>query len=71
MAKGLTTHHVNNIVVKNGNQINWRREAALKLINLQKANGSWANENGRWWEKDSVLVTAYSVMALEFIHRGL
>lgn len=71
MAKGLSTYHVDSIEVKTGARINWRREAALKLINLQKPNGSWANENGRWWEKDSVLVTAYSVMALEFIQRGL
>ena len=41
--------------------------SALKLINLQKADGSWANENGRWWEKDPVLVTAYSLIALDMI----
>jgi hypothetical protein len=43
----------------------------MKLINLQKADGSWANKNGRWWEHDSVLVTAYSAMSLEILYHGL
>jgi squalene-hopene/tetraprenyl-beta-curcumene cyclase len=71
MAKGLTACNAKTIALKDGKSVNWRREAALKLINLQKSNGSWANENGRWLEKDPALVTAYSVMALEFIYRGL
>ena len=43
----------------------------MKLINLQKSDGSWQNDNGRWWEKDSNLVTAYAVLSLEIIHRGM
>jgi len=43
----------------------------LRLINLQKPDGSWANENGRWFEKDAVLVTAYSIIALEIIYNKL
>jgi squalene-hopene/tetraprenyl-beta-curcumene cyclase len=52
-------------------QVDWRREVAMKLINLQKSDGSWQNDNGRWWEKDSNLVTAYAVLSLEIIHRGM
>jgi hypothetical protein len=44
---------------------------ALKLINLQKADGFWANENGRWWEKDPILDSAYAVTALEIIENKL
>jgi len=51
--------------------VNWRREAAHKLLNLQARDGSWANDNARWWEKDPALVTAYSLIALEMIWRGL
>ena len=40
-------------------------------VNLQQPDGSWANPNGRWWEKDPNLVTAYAVLALEIIHRGI
>jgi squalene-hopene/tetraprenyl-beta-curcumene cyclase len=52
-------------------KVDWRREVAMKLINLQKADGSWQNDNGRWWERDSNLVTAYAVLSLEIIYRGL
>lgn len=47
-----------------GKKANWREELAEKLIALQKKDGSWANENGRWMENDPVLVTAYTVLAL-------
>jgi squalene-hopene/tetraprenyl-beta-curcumene cyclase len=71
MAKALTAADLDALVLENGNAVNWRRELALRLINLQSADGSWANENGRWMEKDPALVTAYSLIALEMIHRGL
>lgn len=47
-----------------GKKIDWREQLARKLISLQKADGSWANENGRWMEQDPVLVTGYTVTAL-------
>ena len=71
MAKALTAAQVNELETKDGKKLDWRREVAMRLINLQKGDGSWQNENGRWWEKDANLVTAYSVMALEIIYRGM
>ncbi len=72
MTKALTLHNVNELELKDGRKINWRREVAMKLINLQKTDGSWLNDQtARWWEKETALVTAYSVIALELIHRGL
>jgi squalene-hopene/tetraprenyl-beta-curcumene cyclase len=71
MSKALTAVGVNELELKGGKKIDWRHEVAMRLINLQKADGSWQNENGRWWEKDSILVTAYSTIALEMIYRGL
>ena len=71
MAKALTIYGVDTIETSDGKKVNWREQLAMKLINLQKADGTWANENGRWWEKDPALVTSYSVIALELIHRGL
>ena len=41
------------------------------MFNLQKEDGSWANENGRWMEKDSVLVSSYAILALEHLIRRL
>ncbi len=71
MAKCLNTAGIDFIETPGGKQFNWRADLSKKLFNLQKADGSWANENGRWMEKDEVLVTAYAVLALEHIIRRL
>jgi squalene-hopene/tetraprenyl-beta-curcumene cyclase len=51
--------------------VDWRKDVAMKLINLQKADGSWANDNGRWLEHDPALVTSYSLMSLEMLYPSL
>lgn len=71
MTKALTLHGVDTLQTKDGRRINWRKDVALKLLNLQARDASWANDTARWWEKDPVLSTAYSLIALEMIHRGL
>lgn len=71
MAKALRIYGADRLQTADGRSINWREQLALKLINLQHADGSWANENGRWWEKDPALVTAYSLIALDMIQRKL
>ena len=67
MTKALNTADVDALDTKGG-KVDWRREVAMRLINLQKADGSFQNDNGRWWEKDPNLVTAYAVMTLEIIY---
>ncbi len=71
MAKGLSAAGVDTLTLKDGTKINWRQDLAKRLLNLQNADGSWANLNGRWMEKDPVLVTSYSTITLEILHRGL
>ena len=71
MTKALSVSGLDQVELKNGKKMGWRKEVAMKLINLQKSDGSWANENGRWWEKDPALVTGYAVLSLEIIYRGL
>ncbi|MEW6305564.1 MAG: prenyltransferase/squalene oxidase repeat-containing protein [Verrucomicrobiota bacterium] len=71
MTKALTIYGATELELKDGKRVNWRKELAQRLLNLQARDGSWANENNRWWEKDPALVTAYAVLALEMIHRGL
>lgn len=71
MTKGLSVYGADELQLADGKTVNWRKEVAMKLINLQKSDGSWVNENGRWWEKDPVLVTSYATIALEMIYRGL
>ena len=71
MTKALNTARVQTLELKDGRKINWRREVALRLINLQRPDGTWANTNARWWEKDPNLVTAYAVLSLDIIHRSI
>jgi squalene-hopene/tetraprenyl-beta-curcumene cyclase len=70
-AKALTALGVNEFELADGRKVNWRRQLASRLMDLQKRDGSWANDNSRWWEKDPVLVTSYAVLTLEMVHRGL
>lgn len=71
MAKALTLYGGDAIETKDGKKVKWREELALKLIDLQQANGAWANASGRWFEKDPDLVTAYALIALEMVYKGL
>jgi len=43
----------------------WKRELSAKVISLQKDDGSWQNENNRFWEADPVLCTSFALLALE------
>ncbi|HEY7091147.1 MAG TPA: prenyltransferase/squalene oxidase repeat-containing protein [Tepidisphaeraceae bacterium] len=47
-----------------GNKHDWRIELIDKLGDLQKPDGSWAGEQ-RWMEGNPILVTSYSVLALQ------
>jgi squalene-hopene/tetraprenyl-beta-curcumene cyclase len=71
MAKALSIAQIDFVETSDGKRANWRADLAKQLFNLQKEDGSWANENGRWMEKDTVLVTSYAVLALEYVIRRL
>jgi squalene-hopene/tetraprenyl-beta-curcumene cyclase len=67
MTKALSAAGVDTLELKDGSKVDWRRAVAMRLLNLQRPDGSWFNDNNRWWEKDPNLVTSYAVMALELI----
>ena len=71
MTKALSAYDVDSLETADGKSVNWREQLALKLLNLQLADGSWVNANARWWEKDAVLVTAYALISLEMMQRRL
>ena len=43
----------------------WRHELSARLLALQKPDGSWANDNNRFWEADPVLCTSFAMIVLE------
>jgi len=58
------------IATESGEVIKWRTELAEKLIEMQKTDpktghGYWTNDNNRFWESDPILVTGYTILALE------
>jgi squalene-hopene/tetraprenyl-beta-curcumene cyclase len=71
MTKALTIYGVDPLPTTSGQAVDWRKDVALKLINLQKTDGSWVNDNGRWLEHDPALVTSYSLMSLEILYPSL
>lgn len=70
MTKALNAAAIDSLELKDSQKVDWRRAVATRLINLQRTDGSWFNDNNRWWEKDPNLTTAYAVMALEIIWWG-
>jgi squalene-hopene/tetraprenyl-beta-curcumene cyclase len=67
MAKSLSAYGDEIITDQSGTDYAWRYELADQLLKIQSPEGFWVNENGRWWENNPVLVTAYSILALEEI----
>ncbi len=70
LAKAMTAYGRDQVHIDGGRKINWRAELIRKLLELQKIDpktggGYWINEKGRWWEADPVLVTSYSILALQ------
>ena len=64
-SKSMAAYGATTVVDGNGDEHNWREEIALKLLSLQQEDGSWVNpESPRWWEGNPILVTAWSVIAL-------
>ncbi len=70
MAKALSAYDEPTIVDDKGMSHDWRIEMIDKLAALQKENGSWAGEK-RWMEDNPVLVTSYSLIALQEIQKDL
>ena len=65
MAKALTAANLNTLKLATGTEVDWRNDLGKKLLSRQRENGSWVNDDGRFMESNAVLVTAYTVLALE------
>jgi len=43
----------------------WRSELCRKLVSLQRADGSWVNDQPRWLEGDASYVTGLTILTLQ------
>lgn len=71
IAKALNAAQIDMLNLADGTQADWRYDLADKLLSLQKADGSWVNTNNRWWEADPIIVTSYTILALEQIYNSI
>jgi len=67
LTKALTAARIDQLKQDDGTTVAWRDQVAGRLLALQQPNGSWVNEQPRWWESDQVLVTAYVLMSLQML----
>ncbi|NOZ20640.1 MAG: hypothetical protein GXP25_06075 [Planctomycetes bacterium] len=69
-AKAMHVYGDEVLVDPKGTSHAWRKDLVTKLLSLQKGDGFWVNENGRWMESNPVLVTAYACISLELACSG-
>ena len=65
-AKALDAMKVDLITDSSGVKHNWRNELAAELLNRQRPDGSWINDNSRWLEGEPCLVTGYALLTLAY-----
>lgn len=49
-----------------GTQHDWRSDLVAELASRQNEDGSWSNDNERWFENDKNLATSFALMALAY-----
>lgn len=65
LARCLAAYRDPQLTLADGSTRDWVRELAGELIRRQRSDGSWVNEDPRWWEGEPTLVTSYALLALD------
>ena len=66
LAKAMDALDVDYFEDAQGVRHDWRKELAQELARRQRDDGSWVNDNRRWFETDPNLVTAYALLTLSY-----
>ena len=66
LSRALDASGVQTLRGPDGKEINWKKELSERVIALQQEDGSWVNDNNRFWENDPVLVTSFAILTLSF-----
>ena len=70
-AKALAAIGEDQFVDDQGQVHDWRQELIRELARRQRPDGSWVNENQRWLENNSDLVTGYALLTLSYARPGV
>ena len=71
MSKVLSAIQLDEIVMPQGQRINWKNTLAQELLSRQQSDGSWVNREKRYMEGHPVIATAYALNTLNLINKGL
>ena len=65
-AAGLNAAGLTKVKDADGNEHDWKADLIAELAERQNEDGSWSNDNGRWFENDKNLATSFALMALAY-----
>ena len=71
MARALDAFGENPFETADKKKHNWAQEITEKLLGMQKEDGTWINENPKWYEGDKLLVTSYVLNVYNILHKNL
>lgn len=63
-AAALAAAELNEVVDADGKTHDWRADLIRELAKRQNPDGSWTNDNQRWFENDANLSTSFALLAL-------
>jgi squalene-hopene/tetraprenyl-beta-curcumene cyclase len=65
-ATSLKTAGLDEVTDQDGRTHRWRDDLITELVRRQQPDGSWSNDNQRWFENDKNLATSFALLALSY-----
>jgi squalene-hopene/tetraprenyl-beta-curcumene cyclase len=65
-AASLSAAGLDEVTDSDGKRHDWRADLIGELARRQQPDGSWSNENRRWFENDKNLATTFALLALSY-----
>ncbi|EMI15283.1 cycloartenol synthase-like protein [Rhodopirellula maiorica SM1] len=65
-AAALNAAGLKTVDTDDGTKHDWKADLVAELASRQNADGSWSNDNRRWFENDKNLATSFALMSLAY-----